>query len=173
MILTLFLIAVSFFLLHKRSDVKKVVSEVYSGEALFAGILFMKGDVAAKIPLYRGLQELNVQRSAASQDVAAEVQNMIAAIKREDGHFFSHFKTVMTSGDVSAIDQELLKAIRLVREKRAITQIDQYDLLSGNDIDLVPPPPIREVIFSARPAALENTLQREILVSQIATFFKG
>ncbi|MBW8686388.1 hypothetical protein [Chitinophaga rhizophila] len=169
---------------NHHATAKKITKKDYSGEALFAGILFMKGEVASKIPMCVDMQQI-LSKHPEIGESDESVTRLMNVLKQEDAHYFEHFKSVITSGDVAAIDQELVAAAKLVETKRnelqlkAISKADTrsedlgIDLVPTRDFDLGPNGgSVREVVFSTKSNAhTGNQLHREILASQIAENF--
>ncbi|GEP93294.1 antimicrobial peptide, SdpC family [Chitinophaga terrae (ex Kim and Jung 2007)] len=155
-------------------------TEIYSGEELFAGILFMEGKVASKITAYKDIVSLREKLShSSSAKRTIEVSEIIQDIKENDKDYFEKFKTEVTSGNPTSIDKALIAATELIKGKNKFkliakgnpSALDSLDNYVSSSIVLYEPIAVSSVVSVNSEAS--STLLDVYLYAPIATGFSG
>ena len=97
----------------------------FSGEELFLGIFFNEGKVAEMLP-----NNMLLELPGNKDEAHAQQEDLIFFINNSDEKFFSDFKKNMESGDHLLVEQEIMKASKLVmefNEEKLIDNQTQFD----------------------------------------------
>lgn len=107
-------------------------AENVNSEKIFREIMLMQGEnIEQKIPEYAEVSEImNSLTSEQRRDREIFCKEIIDGINKIDPAYFDHFKTIMKSGDVYLIDNELISAAKLINQSLLISELygDQAEI---------------------------------------------
>ncbi|UCJ08209.1 hypothetical protein KTO58_03215 [Chitinophaga pendula] len=170
-------------LAFKKSKDNRTLN-IYSGQELFAGIILLKGEVAAAIPAYNELLPLikNMEGTTAYQQFRDKQTWLLEKIQKEDPTYFEHFKREIASGDPVTINNAILegqkKLAGLMMAERKSLSTSAKGIVDDILVCVVlPSPPVTGgstfVVVEAYTYAAnaKDNLRREELVHQLVGMF--
>ncbi|ADV94850.1 sporulation delaying protein family toxin [Bacillus subtilis] len=107
----------------------------YSGEEIFAGIVFGQGEISKKFPEIWNTNDYNVRNSDKSKELT---QLLISEMKKIDPQYFNDLKKSVYEKDLKLIDEEFSKGGDLLKEaaeKVNMGSSEHADLVSGKCVE--------------------------------------
>lgn len=145
---------------------KDAVAEAkYSGQELFEGVFFAKGEVGDKVSAFTSNYEIYTSNESEVQQLGKAQDEIVAYISTTHPEFFASFKENIQSGNVALVKSSMISASKYICEALKVDFAKVQKTITKENISELRAEMIKNKSLDpkAKVAALESSKYREVL----------